>query len=74
MSKDSEIKFRCEEDLRARFERVALLERRSPADLARIIFEDYIADKERTLGLVLRESASPGPARDAKPASYRKRK
>jgi hypothetical protein len=52
MAKDAEIKFRCEEDLRARFERIASLERRAASDLGRIVFEDYIATRERELGLV----------------------
>ena len=51
MAKDSEIKFRCDVDLRVRFERIAALERRNPADLGRIVFEDYVAAQERQLGL-----------------------
>jgi hypothetical protein len=47
--KDDVIRFRCNADLKARFEAVAKLERRDPADLARIIFEDYIAAKTSQL-------------------------
>ena len=49
MSKDDMIRFRCEGELRARFEAVAKLERREPADLARIVLEDYIAAKEAAI-------------------------
>jgi hypothetical protein len=62
MAKDSEIKFRCDVDLRVRFERIAALERRNPADLGRIVFEDYVAAQEQHLGLsgnALREVPPP---------------
>lgn len=55
MPLDSEIKFRCEADLVARFERIARLERRKHSDLARIVFGDYVASQERALNLVLRD-------------------
>lgn len=62
MAKDDEIKFRCEEDLRLRFERIAAMERRNPADLGRIVFEDYVSNQERKFGLVgnsIRETGLP---------------
>lgn len=49
MSKDDIIRFRCEGELRARFEAVAKLERREPADLARLVLEDYINAKEAAI-------------------------
>ena len=49
MSKDDIIRFRCEGDLKERFEALAKLERRKPSDLARIIVEDYCAEKENAL-------------------------
>lgn len=61
VAKDSEIKFRCDGELRARFERLAILERRSESDLARIIFEDYVNQMESKLGLThygLRDASS----------------
>jgi hypothetical protein len=67
MSKDDIIRFRCEGELRARFEAVAKLERREPADLARLVLEDYIAAKEFAIkGDSLRDappsSKNPAPA------------
>lgn len=53
MALDAEIKFRCTDDLAARFERIAKLERRNPSDLARIVYEDYVRQQERALGLLL---------------------
>lgn len=51
MALDSEIKFRCEAELVARFERIAVLERRKTSDLARLVFEDYVAALESKLGI-----------------------
>jgi hypothetical protein len=51
MAKDDIIRFRCDGDLRARFARVAALMRREEADLARIIFTDFVAQEETKLGL-----------------------
>lgn len=55
----AEIKFRCERGLLARFERIAALERRDKSDLARIVFEDYVALRERALKLTLRDAPTP---------------
>lgn len=55
MALDAEWKFRCEGDLKARFERVAAMRRRNPADLSRLVFEDFVSAEEQALGLVLRE-------------------
>ncbi len=63
VSKDSHIIVRCEPELRARLQRIALLERRELSSLARIVFEDYIAAQESKLGLThygLRDSSSSG--------------
>lgn len=73
MALEAEMKFRCEEELVARFERIAALERRDKSDLARIVFEDYIAAQERALKLVLRDSSTPIHA-TAKPTTYGKTK
>ena len=53
MPKTSVIRFRCDPDIAARFERVAALRRREESDLARIWFEDMILAEEQRLGLVL---------------------
>jgi hypothetical protein len=50
---DTEIKFRCDGDLRARLERLAIFERRNESDLARLIFEDGINQLEAARGLKL---------------------
>jgi predicted transcriptional regulator len=75
---DAEIKFRCELELVARFERIASLERRDKSDLARIVFEDYVAAQERAMKLTLRDRAD-GPRVPPVPpsqtdTSYLKRK
>lgn len=70
MALDAEIKFRCESDLVARFERIATLERRNTSDLARIVFEDYVAAQERALKLVLRDDPRHTPKKpSSKPPS-----
>ncbi len=51
MPKDSEIRFRCDNEMRLRFERIAAMERRNASDLGRLIFEDYVATQEIKLGL-----------------------
>jgi antitoxin component of RelBE/YafQ-DinJ toxin-antitoxin module len=63
MSKTGVIRFRCEAELKARFEAIAKLERRVPADLARLILEDYVVQKE-AVPLQLNE----------KPVTYRTQK
>lgn len=60
MAKTGIIRFRCDEDLAARFTRVAALRRREESDLARLWFEDLVLAEEQRLGLVL--SSSPSPA------------
>lgn len=74
MAYDSEIKFRCDSDLRARFERIATLERRDPSDLGRIIFEDYVTAQERAMNLNLRDAPTSSSTPAARPVNYRKRK
>lgn len=54
VSKESHIIIRCEPELRQRLQRLATLERRNLSDLARIVFEDYIATQERAMNLTLR--------------------
>lgn len=61
MSKDDIIRFRCDSSLRERFESIAKEKRREPADLARIIFEDYIAAEENNV-LKEKDSGSTGKA------------
>lgn len=56
MSLDAVIRFRCDPELEARFERVAALRRRRGSDLARIWFEDMVIAEEQRLGLVLSTS------------------
>lgn len=51
LNKNSHIIVRCEITLRARLQRIALLERRALSSLARIVFEDYVAAQEIKLGL-----------------------
>ncbi len=64
MALNSEMKFRCETDLVARFERIASLERRKVSDLARLVFEDYIKAQEHAMNLVLHDKPAAGlPAR-----------
>ena len=50
MSKNAVIRFRCEPSLKERFEALAALERRTPADLARIVIEDYVHGREEDAG------------------------
>jgi predicted transcriptional regulator len=49
MSKDETIRFRCDAELRRRFEEIAKAKRRTPADLARLVLEDFIATEENSL-------------------------
>lgn len=76
MSKDDIIRFRCETDLKSRFEAVAKLERRDPSDLARIVLEDYVAAKESAIQgkpVALAESplVLPPPAPKTKTTIYK---
>jgi hypothetical protein len=65
--KDDVIRFRCDKELKARFEAVAKLERRDPADLARIIFEDYVNGK----AAAIQDAPSAAPPPPAQPVSYK---
>lgn len=49
MSKNAVIRFRCDLSLKERFEALAALERRTPADLARIVIEDYVQSREESV-------------------------
>ena len=55
VSKQSHIIVRVEPELRARLQRIAILERRNLSDLARLVFEDYINHQERAMNLTLRD-------------------
>lgn len=59
MSKESHIMIRCEPSLRQRIERIAVLERRTLSDLARLVFEDYVAIQERAFKIALRDQPTP---------------
>lgn len=77
MGKDEYIRFRCDPDLKTRFERVAALMRRNSSDLGRIVFEDYVAEQERQLGLTgftLKESAPDYRANSSKASLTPKQK
>lgn len=72
MSKNSVIRFRCEEDLAARFQRVAYMRRREESDLARLWFEDMVLAEEQRLGLILSQHTlrdKPVNSTSASPAS-----
>jgi hypothetical protein len=56
MSKEEVIRFRCDTDMRLRFQRVAAMLRRDEPDLARLWFEDMILAEEQRLGLILNPS------------------
>jgi hypothetical protein len=43
MAKTEVFRFRCDASLKERFEIIAKLDRRDPSELARIVFEDFIA-------------------------------
>jgi predicted DNA-binding protein len=64
MSKNAVIRFRCEPSLKERFEALAALERRTPADLARIVIEDYVQSREEDVArLALNDAPSPASHR-----------
>ena len=46
-----EMKFRCDDTLPRRLEILAVAERRSTSDLARIILEDWCAEREKAQAL-----------------------
>lgn len=75
---DSHLRFRCSREDKAKFIKIAKELRRKPSDLARIILEDYVAAKERALGLPpltpqeidqLVEADEPAPARSSASAT-----
>lgn len=78
MSKNAVIRFRCELSLKERFEALAALERRTPADLARIIIEDYVQNREKNPSrFALNDAPGSSPRRQdavGKPAKYPQRK
>lgn len=59
MSFDDMIRFRCEGELKRRFEAIAAAERRDSADLARIVFEDFVAAKEKEIATLRDRPNSP---------------
>lgn len=69
MPKDDVIRFRTDAEFVARFKRIASVLRRNESDLSRIIFEDYVAEQERQLGLTGYGVSSAG-----KPPSPRQQK
>lgn len=78
MSKNAVIRFRCDLSLKERFEALAALERRTPADLARIVIEDYVKGREQNAArLAFNDAPGPAPRRQdavGKIAKYPKRK
>lgn len=78
MSKNAVIRFRCDLSLKERFEALAALARRTPADLARIVIEDYVQAREQNAArLALNDapaSATRHPDAVGRAAKYPKRK
>lgn len=67
--KESHIIVRCEPELRQRLQRIAILERRNLSDLARLVFEDYVAHQERAMHLTLGKPTPRFTATTPKPNS-----
>jgi len=66
MKKNTVFRFRCESDLKQRFEAIARAERRDFADHARLVFSDYIDSKEAELGAQTGPAANPAPPTPSK--------